>query len=115
MTPALPATRAQIAARIPHQGARCNPLRREGQLSAVMLCEYGAQAMAVHGGIVAHAAGSRPPAGWLVALREVQLTVASVEADGELEVVARRLAASDDAPSRWVGKTAARELTRRSP
>ena len=28
--------------------------------------------------------------------------------------VARRLAASDDAPSRWVGTTAARELTRRS-
>jgi 3-methyladenine DNA glycosylase AlkD len=27
--------------------------------------------------------------------------------------VARRLAASDDAPSRWVGKTALRELTRR--
>ncbi len=121
MTPALPATRAQIAALIPHQGAMClldevtvstddsvrclshsyaspdNPLRRDGQLSAVMLCEYGAQAMAVHGGIVAHAAGNRPPAGWLVALREVQLTVAKVEAAGELEVVARRLAASDTA------------------
>lgn len=121
MTAALPATRAQIAALIPHQGAMClldevkestddivrcvsrshaspdNPLRREGQLSAVMLCEYGAQAMAVHGGIAAQAAGRRPPAGWLVSLREVQLAVASVEAAGELEVVARRLAASDTA------------------
>ena len=29
--------------------------------------------------------------------------------------VARRLAASDDAPSRWVGNTALRELIRRSP
>ena len=29
--------------------------------------------------------------------------------------VARRLAASSDAPSRWVGHTALRELTRRSP
>lgn len=121
MTPALPATREQIAALVPHQGAMClldevkestdesvrcvsrsysspdNPLRREGRLSAVMLCEYGAQAMAVHGGISANAAGRRPPAGWLVALREVQLNVATVEAAGELEVVARRLAASDTA------------------
>ncbi len=121
MNSALPVTREQIAALIPHQGAMClldevaestddsvrclsrsysssdNPLRREGRLSAVMLCEYGAQAMAVHGGISARAAGRRPPAGWLVALRDVQFHVAIVEAAGELEVVARRLAASDTA------------------
>ena len=66
---------------IPHQGAMCllddvvawddqriharsdshrrddNPLRSDGRLRAVHLCEYGAQAMAVHGGLVARAAG----------------------------------------------------------
>lgn len=121
MTPDLPATREQVAALVPHQGTMClldevqevtddsvrclsrsyaspdNPLRRQGRLAAVMLCEYGAQAMAVHGGIRAHAAGRRPPSGWLVALREVELNVDRVEVAGALEVVARRLAASDTA------------------
>ncbi len=71
-----------------------NPLRREGRLSAVNLCEYGAQAMAVHGGMAAQAIGLKPPPGLLVALRDVQLRVACVEA-GELKISARRLAESD--------------------
>lgn len=115
----LPASREQIAALIPHQGSMClldevseatadaivcvarsytspkNPLRRDGRLSAVALCEYGAQAMAVHGGMTARATGRSPPSGWLVALRDVQLRVASVDADGVLEVEARRLAESE--------------------
>lgn len=117
--PTLPATRQQIAALIPHQGTMClldevreataetivcaswshaspdNPLRREGRLSAVTLCEYGAQAMAVHGGMAARASGVQPQSGWLVALRDVQLGVAYVEATDKLEVSARRLAESD--------------------
>jgi predicted hotdog family 3-hydroxylacyl-ACP dehydratase len=118
-TPPLPATREQIAVLIPHQGRMClldevrqstadtivcisrshsspdNPLRRGGRLSAVALCEYGAQAMAVHGGMAMQASGQQPPSGWLVTLRDVQLNVAFVEATGELEVAARRLAESD--------------------
>jgi predicted hotdog family 3-hydroxylacyl-ACP dehydratase len=74
-----------------------NPLRREDRLPAVSLCEYGAQAMAVHGGMVAQASGLQSSPGWLVALRDVQLHVACVEPAGELEVSAHRLAGSEAA------------------
>lgn len=84
---------ADIAALIPHQGGMClledvvewdasrivlttsthrsldNPLRVEGKLRAVHLCEYGAQAMAVHGAL--KAAPNRAPPGMLVSLRSV--------------------------------------------
>ena len=39
-----------------------NPLRRDGQLSAVHALEYGAQAAAIHGGLRARAAGTTAPA-----------------------------------------------------
>ena len=69
--------REDVAALIPHQGGMClwehivewddtrvvletgshrlldNPLRANGKLRAVHLCEYGAQAMAVHGALKA--------------------------------------------------------------
>ena len=84
---------ADIAALIPHQGSMClledvvewddvrivltttthraadNPLRTDGRLRAVHLCEYGAQAMAVHGAL--KAAPERAPPGMLVSLRSV--------------------------------------------
>lgn len=84
---------ADIAALIPHQGGMClledviewddarivlttsthrsadNPLRVDGKLRAVHLCEYGAQAMAVHGAL--KAAPGRAPPGMLVSLRSV--------------------------------------------
>ena len=87
--------RDEIQALIPHQGAMClwdevvawdaasirlrarnhhdpaHPLRSGGRLHAVHLCEYGAQAMAVHGGLLG--AGQPAAAGMLVALRDVQL------------------------------------------
>jgi len=105
-----------IAALIPHQGAMClleriiewdadhvvlatrthrsaaNPLRTGGRLRALNLCEYGAQAMAVHGGLIARAAGSRAPPGMLVSLREVLFKREWIEdLPGELRVAARRL------------------------
>ena len=85
--------REDIAALIPHQGGMClweqivewdgtrivlettshrasdNPLRTDGRLRAVHLCEYGAQAMAVHGAL--KAAPDRAPPGMLVSLRSV--------------------------------------------
>lgn len=85
--------REDIAALIPHQGDMClwehivewddarivletsshrspgNPLRANGKLRAVHLCEYGAQAMAVHGAL--KAAPNRAPPGMLVSLRSV--------------------------------------------
>lgn len=116
-TLALPTSREQIESLIPHQGAMClldevtattaddivcvarhpgsvdHPLRRIGRLPAVALCEYAAQAMAVHGGIVTRAAGANALPGWLVALRDVRFSTASVAA-ADLEITAHRLAAS---------------------
>ncbi|HXS26201.1 MAG TPA: hypothetical protein VN730_00910 [Steroidobacteraceae bacterium] len=105
-----------IAELIPHQGTMCllervlewdadrillatashraedNPLRARGRLRALNLCEYGAQAMAVHGGLIARAAGARAQPGMLVSLREVRLHRDYIEAlPGELLVEARRL------------------------
>jgi predicted hotdog family 3-hydroxylacyl-ACP dehydratase len=69
-----------------------NPLLRNGSLDSVHLCEYGAQAMAVHGGLLAQQQGQRAAPGFLVSLRDVWLApVAVQECAGELEVVARRL------------------------
>jgi len=108
--------REAIAALIPHQGAMClnervvawdadgvrlatashraadNPLRRDGRLRALHLAEYGAQAMAVHGGLLARAAGTRAAPGLLVSLRAVELSCDYIETlDGELEVEATKL------------------------
>ena len=74
-----------------------HPLRGEHGLHAVHLAEYGAQAMAVHGALLARsrgAAGVR--AGRLVSLRDVQLFVEYVDQlDGRLDVHAQCLYADD--------------------
>lgn len=49
-----------------------HPLRRAQQLAAVHGCEYAAQALAVHGGLRARAAGGHAPAAYLAALRDVR-------------------------------------------
>jgi len=102
-------THPAIATLIPHQGGMClhervlafdearvtlatathrspdNPLRRNGRLHAIHLCEYGAQAMAVHAGLLANSRGERAGPGLLVSLREVVLSVARIDdLDGEL-------------------------------
>jgi predicted hotdog family 3-hydroxylacyl-ACP dehydratase len=71
-----------------------NPLRGPGGLHAVHLAEYGAQAMAVHGALLARARGIetvRP--GMLVSLRGVQLHAEYVEPDGHLDVHAECVSA----------------------
>lgn len=108
-----------IAELIPHAGSMCllervvewtpervllattthragdNPLRSAGRLRAIHLCEYGAQAMAVHGGLIASEAGGVAEPGLLVSLRDVRLDVDFVEAlAGEMLVEARRLHAT---------------------
>ncbi|HEY5613614.1 MAG TPA: phosphotransferase [Lysobacter sp.] len=113
-------TRERIAALIPHQGEMClwdevldwdaghvslrahrhrdagHPLRSGGQLRAVHLCEYGAQAMAVHGGLRARDAGATAPPGLLVALRAVQLHVARIDdLAGDIEAEAEVLVEGD--------------------
>ena len=65
-----------------------NPLRRAGHLAALHLAEYGAQAMAVHGGLNDDAAR----AGMLVAVRDLKLHVGRLDdIPGDLRVAARRL------------------------
>ena len=71
-----------------------NPLRCHERLRAIHLCEYGAQAMAVHGGLIARAAGGVATPGLLVSLRDVVLSADYIESlAGELLVEVERLQA----------------------
>ena len=104
-----------IAARIPHQGDMClldavtdwsaehivcravghtdpaHPLRAAGRLGAANGIEYAAQAMAVHGALVASADGA-PRQGYLTSVRSVTLHVERLDdLAGALEVHAERL------------------------
>jgi predicted hotdog family 3-hydroxylacyl-ACP dehydratase len=56
-----------------------NPLRSDGRLRAVHLCEYAAQAMAIHGGLLAQRDGRVAAPGFLVSLRAVKLHVARLD------------------------------------
>ena len=69
-----------------------HPLRSDNRLRALHLCEYGAQAMAVHGGLRARDGGTVARPGMLVALRGVALHVARIDdlpgaLEGEAEVL----------------------------
>jgi predicted hotdog family 3-hydroxylacyl-ACP dehydratase len=64
-----------------------HPLRRGGELSALHLVEYAAQAMAAHGAL--RAGGLQP--GMLAAVREIRLHVDRLDTiDAELRVHATR-------------------------
>lgn len=83
---------ARIHARSDSHRRGDHPLRSDGRLRALHLCEYGAQAMAVHGGLLARAAGAAAEPGYLVSLREVELRRAHVDdLDAPLDVHAERL------------------------
>src|SRR5919201_670609 len=114
MTPLI--DKSEIRTLIPHSGTMClldgvvrwddesiicisnthrdrnNPLRRDGQLSAVHALEYGAQAAAVHGGLRARAAGASAPHGYVAALRDAHLHVSRLdEINSPLDIRAVRL------------------------
>lgn len=75
-----------------------NPLRSEGRLRAVNLCEYAAQTMAVHGGLLAARAGKTAAPGFLVSLRAVKLERGYIDdLAGPLHIHAEKLL--DDATS----------------
>ncbi|MGH8174095.1 MAG: phosphotransferase, partial [Rhodanobacteraceae bacterium] len=60
------------------------------------LCEYGAQAMAVHGGLVARAAGGAASPGFLVSLRAIELELARIDdLPDALDVHAEKLLGSE--------------------
>lgn len=112
--------REWIEAHIPHQGAMClldevlewdaerivcrasshrdpaNPLRVAGRLPAACGIEYGAQAMAVHGALLA-ADGAPLAPGILASVRGVELLAERLDAEpGPLRVAAERLSGEDD-------------------
>jgi predicted hotdog family 3-hydroxylacyl-ACP dehydratase len=69
-----------------------NPLRRDGHLSALHAFEYGAQAVAVHGGLRARSAGATAPPGYLAALRNARLHVMRLDdIPSPLQIYACRL------------------------
>ncbi len=109
-----------IAERIPHQGSMClleqvidwnderivcqtgthrqpdNPMRLEGRLGAACGIEYAAQAMAVHGALLADA-DTRPSKGYLTSVRDVELlTVRLDNVAGDLHILAERLSGDDN-------------------
>ncbi len=73
-----------------------NPLLSHGKLHSLNLAEYGAQAMAVHGGLLARAEGRIAAPGFLAMLRGIQLHRQKIDdLRGALIVTARQLLAAD--------------------
>ncbi|MFN4349376.1 MAG: hydroxymyristoyl-ACP dehydratase [Hylemonella sp.] len=106
---------AWIAARIPHRGSMClldsvlrwddnsivcqasshqdadNPLRSDGQLGMANGIEYAAQAMAVHGALLA-GSETAPAAGFLASVRDVKWQAPRLDTQAtELQIHAQRL------------------------
>jgi predicted hotdog family 3-hydroxylacyl-ACP dehydratase len=69
-------------------GARDNPLRHDGRIGAVCGVEYGLQAMAVHGALIAKA---RQPVGYLVRLGDVTLPIGYLDELGPELVIRAEL------------------------
>jgi predicted hotdog family 3-hydroxylacyl-ACP dehydratase len=73
-----------------------NPLRAEGRLGAASGIEYAAQAMALHGALLAGVADG-PRQGYLTSVRGVRLHVARLDdLPGELDVRAERISGDAD-------------------
>ena len=116
----LPLSHDWIAARIPHSGDMCllhsvkawsashihcdanshrqlnNPLRLQNQLSSVCGVEYAAQAMAVHGALIAPTDNTNPRVGYLVSIRNTQIEVPRLDdIQFDLQIHAQCLSASE--------------------
>jgi predicted hotdog family 3-hydroxylacyl-ACP dehydratase len=113
--------REWIAARIPHGGSMClldavidwdaqhvrcaatshlspgNPLRSKGRLASVCAIEYAAQAMAVHGALLAAADAARPRVGMLTSVRGVRCHAERLDTlPGPLDIEARRIGGDEN-------------------
>lgn len=110
-----------IEEHIPHQGGMClldevlswdqtqtqcraathrsleNPLRAEGRLGAACGIEYAAQTMAVHGALIASAAGAVAPSGFLASVRGVRLNIDRLDVfEGDLITSVERVAGDEN-------------------
>lgn len=115
-----PLTRSTIESLIPHAAGMClhdevlswdndaihcrstghrnaeHVLRKQGKLSSVHLIEFGAQAMAIHGGLMAAQTNDSARPGFLATVRRADLDVEWLDdIDAPLDVVANRIAGSD--------------------
>lgn len=106
----------QIARLIPHHGTMCllagvqgydaqgiecvaashrlptNPLRENGVLHAVCGVEYAAQAMAIHGALLAGGNDSSPRGGRLAGVRSLELSVCRLDnIQADLKISARQI------------------------
>lgn len=115
-----PLDREWIETHIPHKGRMClldevlswdaahircravshrladNPLRAHGRLGAACGVEYAAQAMAVHGAIMAQTQGAAARAGLLTSVRNLVLLVSRLDdLDTDLIASAARLAGDE--------------------
>lgn len=71
-----------------------HPLREHGRLAAVHAGEYGAQALAVHSGLMASRDGDPVRPGYLVSLRSLKLNVTRLDSiESVITVSATRLMA----------------------
>jgi predicted hotdog family 3-hydroxylacyl-ACP dehydratase len=111
---------AWILAHVPHQGRMClldrvdtwnesslqcrahshrnldNPLRAHGRLAAACGIEYAAQAMAIHGALLA-AEGSPPATGYLTSVRSVELQVSRLDTlQADLQIAVERLSGDEN-------------------
>jgi len=68
-----------IQCRASSHRAEDNPLRAHGRLGAACGIEYAAQAMAVHGALLAPPEIAAPKSGFLVSVRGVQVHVARLD------------------------------------
>jgi predicted hotdog family 3-hydroxylacyl-ACP dehydratase len=105
--------RDALCALIPHAGSMClldgvlgwdatsiacisathrnadHPLRDHGRLAAINAIEYGAQAAAVHGGLLARGEGRQAPPAYLAAVRDAELAMDDLDRiEGPLTVSA---------------------------
>ena len=112
---------AWITSHIPHQGTMClldsvvnwdsghiqcrakshrskdNPLRLRDRLGAACGIEYAAQAMAVHGALLAPDDNGPPRAGFLVSVRGTKLHVLRLDdIDADLDIEANSMSNSGD-------------------
>ena len=110
--------RSEFEQLIPHKGSMClldrvisweeycihctsmshtrneNPLRKNHQLSIVHAVEYGAQAMAIHGGLLAKANGKTLAPGYLAAMRNIEINATRLDnISSELDVYATQVLA----------------------
>lgn len=81
-----------LSARANSHRAADHPLRSSHGLAGLHLIEYGAQAMAVHGGLLAQAEHQTALPGMLVSVRNIKLEVTRIDdIEDDLDIVVQKL------------------------